>query len=335
MSFFQIIISSHFSLEAQSYPTFLAGQKLHFLNRVNSLVFLRYFRGQLLGMAYSIISFRLDFNCSWKKTWVWFSSRSPWLLSSKLSAFDLRCDEKKWYFLQAWIPDSADIHVCFYVVKAMVKVHLCTFLSLCMPGKICGEHTGEACDEEVRKKTPEFSWRGGGESGRVFRGTPCFCFSSQERESGGSRVQDGGPLAQVTLWMMCVERCLVQLSTLHSKRPFFNPSESHPRARTPLPSKKTLLALPQTPSSFLPCFPWPESKCFMWLDWGRLEVGPRPCPKKTLVFQWDGGVLVLAGWSGGVRLMPPGRGGNKRPRALSHALFLGAPVCTCREVEIV
>lgn len=44
----------------------------------------------------------------------------------------------------------------------MVKVHLCTFLSLCMPGKICGEHTGEACDEEVRKKTPEFL---GGEEG--------------------------------------------------------------------------------------------------------------------------------------------------------------------------
>lgn len=220
----------------------------------------------------------------------------------------------------------------------MVKVHLCTFLSLCMPGKICGEHTGEACDEEVGKKNAQVFLEGEEESQAEYSGERLvFVFHYKRGRAGGgaNRVQDGGPLAQVTLWMMCVERCLVQLSTLHSKRPFFNPSESHPRARTPLPSKKTLLALPQTPSSFLPCFPWPESKCFMWLDWGRLEVGPRPCPKKTLVFQWDGGVLVLAGWSGGVRLMPPGRGGNKRPRALSHALFLGAPVCTCREVEMV
>ncbi|TWW58696.1 Max dimerization protein 4 [Takifugu flavidus] len=47
---------------------------------------------------------------------------------------------------------------------------------------------------------------------------------------------------------MCVEHCLVQLSTLHSKRPFFNP---------------------RSPSSFLLCFPWPWSKSFMWRDWVR------------------------------------------------------------------
>jgi len=66
----------------------------------------------------------------------------------------------------------------------------------------------------------------------------------------------------------------------------------------------------------------------MWLNWGRLKVGPRPCPKKTLVFQWDEGVLVLAGWSRGVEgfRAVPGREGNKRTRALSHAL-LGENAC--------
>lgn len=212
----------------------------------------------------------------------------------QLSDFHLGCN------------DDSCIFVCG---KANEKVHQCTFLS-------------SAC-QVVR-----------GYSGRVFRETPCFCFSLQERERGGSRVQDGCPLARVTLWMMCMEHCLVQLSTLHSKRSFFNSRESHPLARTPLPSSPPTPPLPptrlQNPSSFLPCFPWLQSKCFMWLNWGRLEVDPCPCPQKTLVFQWDVGVLVLAGWStwvegfslwGGRWKWPPGREGNKRTGELSHGLF--------------
>ncbi|CAG5928552.1 unnamed protein product [Menidia menidia] len=72
---------------------------------------------------------------------------------------------------------------------------------------------------------------------------------------------------------VCVERCLnrVQLSTLHSKEPFFNPRESHPLARTRLPSqKKHPFPPPAADPLLLPaCFPWLQTKCFMWLDWGR------------------------------------------------------------------
>lgn len=206
----------------------------------------------------------------------------------------------------------------FACVKARVKVHLCTFLS-------------SAC-QVVR-----------GYSGRLFGETPCFCFSLQERErEGGAGCKMVALWLELPFWMMCMERCLVQLSTLHSKRPFFNSRESHPQARTPLPSNHPTPPHPtpsppptrlQNPSSFLPCFPWLQSKCFMWLDWGRLEVDPCPCPQKTLVFQWDEGVLVLAGWSrwvegftlwggGGARWdWPPGRERNKRTGELSHGLF--------------
>lgn len=126
-------------------------------------------------------------------------------------------------------------------------------------------------------------------------------------------VQGGHPLAQVTLWIwMCMENCLVQRSTLHSKRPFFNPRVSHPLARTLLPSKTLSLPPPrlQNPSSFLPCFPWPLSKFFMWLDWGRLEVDPCPSRQKTLVFQEDESVLVLAGWTRGLEGSLDGGGWN-------------------------
>lgn len=97
----------------------------------------------------------------------------------------------------------------------------------------------------------------------------------------------GYKMAQVTLWVwMCMENCLVQWSTLHSKRTFFNPRVSHPLARTLLPSKALSLPPPrlQYPSSFLPRFPWPQSKFFMWLDWGRLEVDPCPFSSEDTCF---------------------------------------------------
>lgn len=166
---------------------------------------------------------------------------------------------------------------------------------------------------------------------------------------GSGGVQDGCPLTQVTLWMMCVERCLVQLSTLHSKRPFFNPRVSHLRARTLLPPKPPLQPLPhppprlQSPSSFLLCFPWPWSKSFMWRDWGRLEVDPWSCPQKTLVFQRDESLLVLAGWSrrveGFIYFTYLGDGWN-RPTGVEDIKAPGhfhipliQPACTCRGVE--
>lgn len=148
-------------------------------------------------------------------------------------------------------------------------------------------------------------------------------------------VQDGGPLAQVTLWMMCMERCLVQLSTLHSKRSFFNPRESHPLAWTPLLSKTTLLSplCCRPPAPSCPASPGrsPNASC------GSTGAGWRWAPTPVLrrhlfssgmrvCWCWQGGVEGFSRWWGG---LPPGRGWNKRTRALSHALFwesLYAPV---------
>ena len=101
------------------------------------------------------------------------------------------------------------------------------------------------------------------------RGNALFLFFiTSEGEGPESEVQDGCLLAQVTLWIMCVEHCLVQLSTLHSKRPFFNPSESHPLTRTLLHSKPPPpLPLPphdcRTPAPSCPASPGcsPSASC--------------------------------------------------------------------------
>lgn len=90
---------------------------------------------------------------------------------------------------------------------------------------------------------------------------------------------------------------------------------------------------PSPTSSFLPCFPWPWSKCFMWPGWGRSEVDPRPLSSEETCFsagrervgvgrveQWGGGVHLFGGWVESSH----GRGGNKRAGALSHA-----PVLAC------
>lgn len=192
-------------------------------------------------------------------------------------------------------------------------------------------------------KTPFFFfffWGGGGSKAK-YSGNALFLFFITREEEGGSGVQDGCPLAQVTIWMMCMERCLAQLSTLHSKNPFFKPRESHPLARTPLPSKKTPKPLlpphccrPPAPSCLLPLaelqvlhvavtgagWRWPpplssEDTCFP-VGWGCVGVGR--------LEQRGGGVQRMGGLE-----MPLGRSGNKRTRALSHALFgerLYAPV---------
>lgn len=80
------------------------------------------------------------------------------------------------------------------------------------------------------------------------------------------------------------------------KEAFFQPKGKSSTSSDPAPSLAPTPS-PSPTSSFLPCFPWPWSKCFMWPDWGRLEVDPWPCPQKKLVFQRDESVLVLAGWS--------------------------------------
>lgn len=61
----------------------------------------------------------------------------------------------------------------------MVKVHLCKFLSFaCQVKYVVSIQVGPVIKKSV--KTPVFLGRG-----QSIRGTPCFCFSLQERERGG------------------------------------------------------------------------------------------------------------------------------------------------------
>lgn len=111
-------------------------------------------------------------------------------------------------------------------------------------------------------------------------------------------MQDGCPLAQVTVWMMCMECCLLQLSTLHSKSPFFNPKESHPLARTPLPSRKTPLSPlccgPPAPSCLLPPGSTPSASC------GSTGAGWRWAPTPVLRRHlFSSGMRVCWCWQGG------------------------------------
>lgn len=186
-------------------------------------------------------------------------------------------------------------------------------------------------------KTRVFFW--GGSSQAEYSGNALFLFfitREGEKEEWDARwlpIGSSYPLDDVYVALPCAAE-----HTALKEAFFLNPRESHPLARTPLPSKKTLVPPPLCcrPQLLPARFPWLQPKCLMWLDWDRLETGPHLYPQKTLVFQWDEGVLVLAGWSRGEEgfnwwgELAPGRGGNKRTRALSHALFLETPACTCR-----
>lgn len=154
-----------------------------------------------------------------------------------------------------------DIFLCG---KPTVKAHLCTLLSsACRVGR--QEYLG---------------------------GTPCFCFSIQG-VGGCARwlpIGSSYPLDDV---------CgAVPSAAEHTalKEAFFQPKGKSSTSSDPAPALAPTPS-PSPTSSFLPCFPWPWSKCFMWPGWGRSEVDPWSCPQKRLVFQWDESVLVLAGWS--------------------------------------
>lgn len=140
-------------------------------------------------------------------------------------------------------------------------------------------------------------------------------------------VQDGCLLAQVTLWMMCVERCLVQLSTLQLKEAFLQPKGKSSTSSDPAPSPPPNQLLPA------PLPPWPRSKCFMWPDRARSEVDtPAPSSEETCfpagrervgvggVEQKGGGVhLFHFHLGGGWVNSSHGTGGNRSAGALSHA----------------
>lgn len=75
----------------------------------------------------------------------------------------------------------------FYVVKAMVKVHLCTFLSsACQVKYVVSIQVGPVMNKSV--KTPEFSW-GGGEVGSQaeYLGNALFLFFITREGERGER----------------------------------------------------------------------------------------------------------------------------------------------------
>lgn len=142
--------------------------------------------------------------------------------------------------------------------------------------------------------------RGGGGCQGEYSGNALFLFFITR----GRGVQDVRPLARITLWMVRVERCLVQLSTLHSKKPFFQPQrKSSTSSDPPIPFPKreeknnTLFSPSAADPQLLPaCFPWLLSNCFMWLDWSRLEVAPAPVLRRHL---FSSGTRVCWCWQGG------------------------------------
>lgn len=113
-------------------------------------------------------------------------------------------------------------------------------------------------------------------------------FITSEGEGPESEVQDGCLLAQVTLWMMCGEHCLVQLSTLHSKRPFFNPSESHPLTWTLLHSKPPpLFPSPHTaaePQRLPALLPLAALQVLHVAQLGQVGGGPPPLSSEDTCF---------------------------------------------------
>lgn len=101
-------------------------------------------------------------------------------------------------------------------VSYVVKGHQGTLLSSAWQVKYEARiHEGPEVDnigEKTRKNRVFLRWV----VGQSIQGNALFLFFFAMREQWGQgEVQDGCPLAQVTLWMMRMERCLVQLSTLH------------------------------------------------------------------------------------------------------------------------
>lgn len=146
-------------------------------------------------------------------------------------------------------------------------------------------------------------------------------------------MQDGCLLAQVTLWMMCMEHCLVQLSTLCSKRPFFNPRVSHLRAPTLLPlGPPPVPHPPPAPSCPASPGPGPSASCG-WTGAGRrwtlalsseetcFSVG-----RERVGVGWVEGSFTLFIWGMG-GIVPRERG------ELNFHMPLFLPACTCRGVE--
>lgn len=136
--------------------------------------------------------------------------------------------------------------------------------------------------------------------------------------------------------MMCMERCLAQLSTLHSKKPFFKLRESHPELGPHSLPKNTLLPLPRhrPPAPSCALLPLATVQVLHVAVAGRLKVPPPlssldtcfpaglGCVSVGMVEQRTGGVQ----WTGQGSRLPPGIAAYKRARALSHGLLGNACV---------
>lgn len=239
----------------------------------------------------------------------------------------------------AWTSNTADIHFTFM----MAKMHLCTFLSVCMPGKICGEHTGGVWWIKSVEKARFLSRGGRGQVRQSIHGNALFLFFIT-REGGGVIGGEGGarwpPIgSSYPLDDVCGELSSAAEHTA-LKEAFFQRKSSTSPDPTPFQKNTTAPAPPSRPTAADPqllpaCFPWPQSKCFMWLWLGQVGGGPPPLSSEDTCFPVGWGCVGVGGveqrgggvqWGGWGLVMPLGRGGNKGTGALSHAL-IGQRLC--------
>lgn len=110
-----------------------------------------------------------------------------------------------------------------------------------------------------------------------------------------------GVVVGVPLWMMCVEHCLLQLSTLQLKEAFFQPRGKSSTSSDPAPSRAPTRPRPPTPPTHqllpapLPPGPGPSASCGP--DRAGSEVDTlAPVLRRDLFFSWTGACWY---WRGG------------------------------------
>lgn len=198
----------------------------------------------------------------------------------------------------------------------MVKVHLCTFLpSACQVKYVVSIQVGPVMNKSVQMCKNEFSWWGGGSW--LFRqsiwGTPCFCFSLQERERGGERGARWLPIgSSYPLDDVCGA---LPSAAEHTalKEAFFQPKRKSSTSSDPrsLPKKHSSPPSAADPQLLPARFPLAAVQVLHVARLGQVGGGPPPLSSEDTCFP-EGcgcvGVGRVEQRGGGVQLMVGGGG---------------------------